>query len=145
MSLTLYVAFVWQFFYEVKSCRFFKNLWFLISYKNCSSKELASREWVSKITNLNLVDIRFSIVFTIKPSTMIQALLHLVKKGWPTTILACFGLKWCWDFELLFSEIRGKPLQVCIDLVGTDDFDPTPIAHWYNIHFFSNFNLNSLK
>ena len=60
MSLTLYVVFVWQFFYEVKSCRILKNLWLLTSYKICSSKELASREWVSKIINLNLVDIRFS-------------------------------------------------------------------------------------
>ena len=61
MSLTLYVVFVWQFFYEVKSCRILKNLWLLTSYKICSSKELASREWVSKIINLNLVDIRFSL------------------------------------------------------------------------------------
>ena len=51
--------FVWQFFYEIKCCRIFKNLWLLTSYKICSSKELASREWVSKIINLNLVDIRF--------------------------------------------------------------------------------------
>ena len=60
MSLTLYVVFVWQFFYEVKSCGIFKNLWLLTSYKNCGSKKLASREWVSKIINFNLVDIRFS-------------------------------------------------------------------------------------
>ena len=63
MSLTLYVVFEWQFWYEVKSCRIFKNLWLLTSYKNCESKELASREWVSEIINFNLVDIRFSITF----------------------------------------------------------------------------------
>ena len=60
MSLTLYVLFEWQFLYEVKSCRILKNLWLLTSYKNCDSKELASREWVSEIINLNLVDIRFN-------------------------------------------------------------------------------------
>ena len=84
MSLTLYVVFEWQFWYEVKSCRIFKNLWLLTSYKNCESKELASREWVSKIINLNLVDIRFSINILVDFSSRIAIFLvpsHIITIG----------------------------------------------------------------
>ena len=58
--------------------------------------------------------------------------LHLVKNGWPQ-FLHVLALGWCWDFELLFSEIRGKPLQMCIDLFGSDwdDFDPTEYPTLY--------------
>ena len=116
MSLTLYVAFVWQFFYEVKSCRILKNLWLLTSYKNCDSKELASREWVSKIINLNLADIRFKAIFSTNPTLKNDLKTHFYYviseflKVWVTWKMY-LPSKFPWLGLILWKQLRMYVLQ----------------------------------
>ena len=113
MSLTLYVVLVWQFFYEVKSCRILKNLWVLTSYKNCDSKELASREWVNKLINLNLVDIRFSFEFSyfvVPKMAVFQFLLSFWLLFWQNSadfeILGFLEWQFYWFLDLCSSNFH---------------------------------------